>query len=71
MKKNLGIIVGATTFGLFMIEAILHYNMGVKKDNPNEKFTFPDNKELGKLALVVGIFSVMNGVIINEVKKSL
>ena len=33
-------------------------------------FQLPDKKELLKLSLVVGIFSVMNGVIINEVKKS-
>lgn len=71
MKKNLGVIVGGTTFALFMTEAIIHFNMGIKKDDPKKKFTWPDKKELGKLALVVGIFSIMNGVIINEVKKTL
>ena len=75
MKKNLGLIVGATTFTLFMVEAILHYNMGKNytKDNgedENNGFELPDKNELIKLSLVVGIFSVMNGVIINEVKKS-
>lgn len=75
MKKNLGLIVGGTTFALFMIEAILHYNMGknyTKNNGEDEKgdFQLPDKKELLKLSLVVGIFSVMNGVIINEVKKS-
>jgi hypothetical protein len=37
--------------------------------NPNN-FKLPDSKELVKLALIVGIFSIMNGVIVNEVKKS-
>ena len=68
-KKNLGIIVGVTTFALFMTEAIIHYNMGVQADEPKDKFQIPKGHDLGKLALIVGIFSVMNGVIVNEVKK--
>lgn len=76
MKNNLGFIVGGTTFVLFMTEAIIHFNMGQNydKEQNGEKplpFHFPDSKEFGKLALVVAIFSVMNGVIINEIKKSL
>ena len=76
MKKNLGVIVGGTTFVLFMTEAIIHFNMGQNyiKEEEGETpspFKFPNNKELGKLALIVAIFSVMNGVIINEIKKTL
>ena len=75
MKKNLGVIVGGTTFGLFMIEAIMHYNMGKKytKDNNGKEtkvLELPEKNELIKLALIVGVFSVLNGVIINYVKKS-
>ena len=70
MKKNLGLIVGATTFGLFMTEAVIHYNMGISKTEPNHKFSLPDNSDLMRLAVVVGAFSVLNGVIINEVKKA-
>ena len=32
---------------------------------------FKYRKDFTKLALVVGIFSIMNGVIINEIKKTL
>lgn len=71
MKKNIGLIVGATTFGLFMTEALIHYNMGVSEKEPDHKFTIPNRKDLTRLAVVVGVFSVLNGVIINEVKKTL
>ena len=71
MKKNLGFIVGATTFGLFMTEAVIHYNMGISKTEPTHKFSLPDKKDLTRLAVVVGIFSVLNGAIINEVKKTI
>ena len=70
MKKNIGLIVGGTTFALFMGEAIIHYNMGIQKDTPNKKFQLPDKSELVKLSVIVGIFSVLNGVIINYVKKA-
>ena len=71
MKKNLGLIVGATTFGLFMTEAVIHYNMGISKTEPHHKFSLPDKDDLMRLAVVVGTFSVLNGVIINEVKKAI
>ena len=75
MKNNLGFIVGGTTFVLFMTEAIIHFNMGQnykKPKNHQEKdFKLPDTKELIKLSLIVGIFSVLNGVIVNEVKKTI
>ena len=75
MKKNLGLIVGGTTFVLFMTEAIIHFNMKKKKKKPkNQKekdFKLPDTNELIKLSLIVGIFSVLNGVIVNEVKKTI
>jgi len=32
MKNNLGVIVGGTTFVLFMTEAIIHFNMGQNYD---------------------------------------
>ena len=73
-KNNLGLIVGGTTFALFMTEALIHFNMGKNykkhKSDEKSKFELPDNKELIKLSLIVGVFSVLNGVIVNEVKKS-
>ncbi len=64
-----------TTFGLFMIEAILHYNQGKKEcdckklPNPNEKKSFlPPTKSLIKLGLIVGAFSIINGLVIKEIR---
>ena len=71
MKKNLGLIVGGTTFAIFMTEAVIHYNMGVSEKQPDHRFTIPKKQDLTKLAVVVGIFSILNGVIVNEVKKSI
>ena len=50
MKNNLGVIVGGTTFVLFMTEAIIHFNMGQNYDNEKEgkelaPFKLPDSKE--------------------------
>ena len=56
MKGNLGLIVGGTTFVLFMVEGILHFNMGkdINKTEEEKKFSIPDKKELIKIALIVG-----------------
>jgi len=60
-----------TTFSLFMIEAIMHYNQG-KSDtekNKESKGFLPPTKSLIKLGLIVGAFSVLNGVIIEGLEK--
>ena len=69
MKKH-NLIVAGVTFGIFMSEAIIHYNLGIKKD-PNEtrKFVLPPTNDFLKLAGVVAVFSVLNGVIINQISK--
>tara|TARA_R110000744_G_scaffold7046_1_gene24200 strand:- start:216 stop:416 length:201 start_codon:yes stop_codon:yes gene_type:complete len=55
------------TFAVFMVEAILHYNLG-KEDcsqrKENEGILPPVNSLL-KLALIVGLFSVVNSKLIN------
>lgn len=59
-----------TTFSLFMIEAIMHYNQG-KNDaekKQQKKGFFPPTRSLVKLGLIVGAFSVINGMIIEEIK---
>tara|TARA_Y100000310_G_scaffold334944_1_gene415811 strand:- start:755 stop:985 length:231 start_codon:yes stop_codon:yes gene_type:complete len=67
--------VALVTFGLFMTEAIIHYNMGVKdveeELQPRKKFKFeiPPTNELIKLALIVGVFSVANAYIIDAIQK--
>jgi len=65
--------VALTTFSLFMVEAIMHYNLG-KDDCPcdeakKEKKFLPPTKSLVHLALIVGVFSVINGVVVDSIKK--
>ena len=61
-----------TTFGLFMIEAIMHYNLGKKDcDKPSvieKKGFLPPTKSLIKLGLIVGVFSVINGLLIENIE---
>lgn len=67
--KNINLPVALVTFGLFMTEAMLHYNFGVKHNKPEEmkgRFVFPPPVDLAKIAGTVAIFSVANGVIVNK-----
>jgi hypothetical protein len=61
-----------TTFGLFMIEAIMHYNQGrddcVKKED--KKGWLPPTRSLIRLGIIVGAFSIINGVAIQAVEKN-
>ena len=59
--------VGLITFTVFMAEAIIHYNIGVRKDNPEKNILgMPPMTDFVKLAVVVGIFSVVNGIFVNK-----
>jgi hypothetical protein len=64
------ILVTGITFGVFMTEALIHYNMGVAKKN-DERFRFqlPPPRELAKIAAVTGTFSVISSVLINSVSR--
>ena len=67
-----------TTFGLFMIEAVIHYNQGKKecdctklptpKELKDRKRVIPPIKTLIKLGLIVGAFSVINGMVIKGIE---
>jgi len=57
-----------TTFGLFMAEAIIHYNLGRKDCDEEKKGVIPPTKSLIRLAVVVGAFSFLNGQIIKTIK---
>ena len=67
--------VTLVTFGLFMTEAILHYNLGAKKTlekvekGKKYKYHIPPTPQLLELALFVGLFSVANGYIIDAIQK--
>lgn len=60
-----------TTFSLFMIEAIMHYNQGKNDTEKNieKKGFLPPTKSLIKLGLIVGAFSVLNGIIVENLEK--
>ncbi len=65
--------VAITTFSLFMVEAIMHYNLGKddcsEQDKNKPRGFLPPTKSLVELALIVGVFSVINGVVVDSIKK--
>ena len=64
-KRKTKMIVFVTTFILFFIEAILHYNIGRRED----KFVWPSKKELLEIALTVGGFSFVNSFIVDFLER--
>ena len=68
-------LVTGITFGVFMTEALIHYNMGrMKEENAEGKqphFQLPPPKELAKIAAVTGAFSIVSGVLIGALNKHL
>ncbi len=65
------LFVGGITFGVFMAEAIIHYNMGMAEADGKFKLRLPPAKELAKIAAVTGVFSVLSGIMINTVERKL
>ncbi len=61
-------LVTGITFGVFMTEAIIHYNMGTAKAEGSFKLKLPPAKELAKIAAVTGTFSILSGVLINSLQ---
>jgi len=68
-------LVTGITFGVFMTEALIHYNMGrMKEDSASgvkASFQLPPPKELAKIAAVTGAFSIVSGVLIGALNKQL
>ena len=64
-----GLLVPGVTFGVFMAEAMIHYNLGVAKKEGDFKLRLPPPKELAKIAAVTGAFSVLSGVLIKQLPK--
>lgn len=68
-------LVTGVTFGVFMAEALIHYNMGRAKENEdgtrNFHFELPPPKELAKIAAVTGSFSIVSGLLIGSLNKYL
>ena len=53
-------IVTGVTFSVFMAEALIHYNMGMAKAEGDFKLRMPPSKELAKIAVVTGAFSLLS-----------
>ena len=60
-----------TTFGLFMIEAIMHYNQGKNDcaEKEQAKGWLPPTRSVIRLGVIVGVFSIINGVVIQAIEK--
>lgn len=65
-----GLIVTGVTFGIFMAEALIHYNMGMSKAEGNFRLRMPPPKELAKIAVVTGAFSIVSGALVSHVEKT-
>ena len=64
-------LITGITFGVFMTEALIHYNMGKSNNGKDFKLAMPPPKELAKIAAVTGAFSVVSGVLIGAINKNL
>jgi len=64
-----GLIVTGVTFGVFMTEAIIHYNMGMAKSNGQFRLRLPPPEELAKIAAVTGVFSVASSALIRTLEQ--
>ncbi len=62
------LLVTGITFGVFMTEAIIHYNMGKADGEKNHKFQLPPPKELVKIAAVTGAFAITSGVLVSALQ---
>ena len=66
-----GLLVTGVTFGIFMAEAIIHYNMGMSEANDgNFRLRLPPPKELAKIAAVTGAFSILSGTLVSQIEKT-
>ncbi len=64
-----GVLVTGITFGVFMTEALIHYNMGMAKSEGQFRLRLPPPQELAKIAAVTGAFSVLSGVLIRGAER--
>lgn len=64
-------IVFLTTFGLFTLEAMFHYNIGAngKEEDGKLDFHLPNKEQWVKLLVTVGVFSYINSVVVNKMLK--
>jgi hypothetical protein len=63
------ILMTGVTFGVFMAEALIHYNMGLARSNGKFRLQLPPAKELAKIAAVTGTFSLISGVLVEGLQR--
>ncbi|MGD8618511.1 MAG: hypothetical protein PVH54_04915 [Gammaproteobacteria bacterium] len=63
------ILMTGVTFGVFMAEALIHYNMGMAKSSGQFRLQLPPARELAKIAAVTGTFSLISGVLIDSMQR--
>jgi hypothetical protein len=66
-----GLVATGITFGVFMTEAIIHYNMGMAKADGKFRLRLPPADELAKIAAVTGAFSLVSGALIRTIENRL
>lgn len=66
-----GLLFTGITFGVFMTEAIIHYNMGVSKADGKFRLRLPPPDELAKIAAVTGVFSLVSGALVRTLENRL
>jgi hypothetical protein len=58
--------VMAITFGVFMVEAMIHYNIGKNSKSNDKKYVIPPAKDLLKAAVVVSVFSFITSELVSK-----
>lgn len=64
-------IVALVTFALFSTEAYAHYLVAKNEGKDDFKFYIPTLNTTLKNLAVVGTFSILNGILVEQVKKAL
>lgn len=63
------LLVTGITFGVFMAEAIIHYNLGKAREGEDFRLSMPPPRELAKIAAVTGAFSLASGILIGALER--
>tara|TARA_R110001592_G_scaffold145993_1_gene369896 strand:- start:1543 stop:1752 length:210 start_codon:yes stop_codon:yes gene_type:complete len=64
-------IVALVTFALFSTEAYAHYLVAKNEGSEKFKFYIPTLNTTFKNLAVVGTFSILNGILVEKIKKAL
>ena len=63
-------MIALVTFGVFMTEALVHYNTGISAANGTPwKFNIPSGNEIIKLGMIVGVATVATTLIIGYLRE--